>query len=62
MTRPAVALELYDLDAAAELLDALRGRRPRSEQAARRRADALSPALLTALAHFDKDPADADTP
>ena len=65
MTRPPVVVELYDLEAAAELLDALRGRPPRTDQSRRiraRLAEGLSPVLLAALTHLDKDAADADTP
>lgn len=63
--RPPVVVELHHLDAAAELLDALRGRPPRTDQSRRiraRLAEGLSPVLLAALTHIDKDPADADTP
>lgn len=64
MNRPAVELEFRDLDAAAKLLDALRGRPPHTERAARTRsrlAEALTPVRLAALAHTAKD-TDAHTP
>ncbi|MEU9777558.1 hypothetical protein [Streptomyces sp. NPDC047968] len=49
---PAVALELRDMTAAADLLEALRGNPPRTEADARRRsrlADNLDRALSTPL-------------
>ncbi|SDM76579.1 hypothetical protein [Streptomyces wuyuanensis] len=52
MARPAVALELRDLTAAADLIEALRGTPPATEAAARRRqqlADRLDRALFARL-------------
>jgi hypothetical protein len=52
MNRPAVAIELRDLTAAADLIEALRGTPPANESAARRRqqlADRLDQALFARL-------------
>lgn len=58
MSRPAVAIELRDLNAAADLIEALRGTPPPTEAAARRRqqlADRLDKALFSRLINPQKE-------
>ncbi|MBP8536109.1 hypothetical protein [Streptomyces sp. MK37H] len=56
MARPAISLDLRDLTAAADLLEALRGQAPRTDADARRRerlANSLDRALFTNLIRKD---------
>lgn len=55
--RPAVQIELHDLTAAADVLEALRGQPPKTPADARRRArlaDRLDRALFTTLLRTDR--------